>query len=346
MRRNEMKWTLMYVISSFLIFACNDKTNDIKKGELSDFARDFINMRLGTQDAMKNRQAGAINMSFQNLYGNFQHMRSARIAEDSTGTSEPGDSTLYGEPWVSCAVITETVNEDGSITTVTDYGQGCDEGSDDWKYRMWGKIISTYLYNNTINGSTMVDAYSYKTDYDKFGGFYYYDSSEWEMNGHSNYTGESEYDTADYSFSGWYIYNDDNTYRWNNENYTYKANGKFTYSNTKWVTEYSDYEYSNDTSYYKTTVLEPLVMDYTCTPPIMYLNGAKGEGTDSSNVVYVFTYVSGIEDIHYRQGEEEGHFSIDYGDGSCDNIITVTENGNSVEIDLSNNWYGGDVAMK
>jgi hypothetical protein len=346
MKHTELKWALIYVISSFLIFSCSDRTNDLKKPGLSTVAMNYISMRLGTQDAMKSQQAGPINQSFRNLFGNFQHMRSGRLSGDTTVTSDPVDSTLYPDPWVSCAVITETVNGDGSITTVTDYGQGCDEGYTDWKYRQWGKFISTCLYNNVINGTTLVNNYFYKTDYEKFGGYYYSDSSEWEMNGHSNYTGESKYDTADYSFSGSYSYNDDITYRWNKDNYSYKGNGMFTYTNSKWITENSDYEYATDTSYYKTTVLKPLVMDYTCSPPILYLNGAKGESTDSSNVVFVFTYVSGIEDIHYRQGGEDGHFSIDYGDGTCDNIISVTENGNTVVINLSDNWMGAAVNIK
>ncbi len=134
-----------------------------------------------------------------------------------------------------------------------------------------------------------VDTYSYSTVYDHFGGYYYYDSSNWEMNGYSNYIGESNYDTSDYSFAGWYSYQDDNSYRWNNENYIYKGEGRTTYTNTRWVTESADYEYSNGPDYYyKSSVLEPLVMDYTCTSPMMYLAGMKAQGEDA-NRLYVMT---------------------------------------------------------
>ena len=337
MGRNYLYRLIRILITAALVFSCTDHSRDVKKGELSDFAKNYLMLRMGAQDATKNSQAGAINMSFSNLFGNFNGMKSGRKEGDSTGTTEPqpGDSTLYGKPWVTCAVISETNNPDGSITTITDYGNGCDEGWDDWKYRTWGKITSTYLYTTQMNGTGITDSFSYHTQYDNYGGYYYADSSQWGMNGYSNYAGESTYDTADYTFNGWYAYSDDISYRWNDQTYSYKGSGKTTYTNKSWVTENADYEYSDGMDYYyRSTVLKPLVMDYTCTPPVMYLNGEKS-GAEPSTGIYVMTYVSGIESVKYRQGGESGEFTIDYGDGTCDNLITITENGISVVIDLS-----------
>jgi len=47
------------------------------------------------------------------------------------------------------------------------------------------------------------------------------------------------------------------------------------------------------------------------------------------------TYVSGKERISYRQGDKEGSFIIDYGDGECDNVIVIIENGKRIKVDLS-----------
>jgi hypothetical protein len=343
----------IYILALSLVYSCNDDIHNLHKEELSDFAKEFLSMRMGSQNAMLDRQSGAINKSFQNLYGNFGGMMGGRIAEDSTGTAEPGDpgipgdstvreepidSVIYVDPWISCANITETVNEDGSITSIVDYGDGCEEGWADWKYRMWGRVISTYLYHNSFNGAVYKDVYYYNSEYDNYGGYYYYDSSEWEMNGISHYEGESAYDTSSLSFSGWYMYEDNTSYRWNDETYIYNGEGKTTYDNSQCVVEYADYEYSNGNDYYyHTAVLESLVMDYSCSSPMWMVRDAITEG-DENSMVYIFTYVSGIEEIHYRKGEEEGHFIINYGDGECDNIITVTENGKTTVIDLSEDW--------
>jgi hypothetical protein len=337
MKLERLKETALLVSLSALLVMCTDNDNKMKTEELSSFAKEYLGMRLGAQDAMKSSQAGAINNSFNTLMKNFQVIGNARTMGDSTTETkpEPGDSAIYGEPWVSCATITETHNNDGSVTTVTDYGTGCDEGWDEWKYRTWGKITSTYLYTNKISGASMINDYSYSSRYDNYGGKYYSDSSEWGMNGMSDYSGESVYDTTGLSFSGWYQYADDMSYYWNKDNYKYKGSGRTNYDSKQWVTESADYEYTSDSNYYRSLVTKPLVMDYTCTPPMMYLEGVKTE-SDDANIIYVFTYVSGIEEITYRKGTEQGQFTIDYGDGECDNIITVTENGTSVTVDLGN----------
>ena len=54
---------------------------------------------------------------------------------------------------------------------------------------------------------------------------------------------------------------------------------------------------------------------------------------------WFFTYVSGRERIRYKDGDVEGTFEIDYGDGKCDNIITIYEDGKVTVVDLSKDWY-------
>jgi hypothetical protein len=343
-------WTVFSLIAAGILVSCSDESDQINQDELSEFAMNYLTMRAGSQSAQLDRQEGALNQSFQNLFGNYMGMVRGRIAEDSTGNTEPGnpgdstvwdypsDTVIYEDPWISCATITETVNEDGSVTTITDYGDGCEEGYSDWKYRMWGAVISTYLYNSTFNGSVFKDVYYFDSEYDHYGGYYYYDSSEWEMNGTSHYEGESTYDTTNWSFSGWSAYEDHTIYRWNETAYEYNGEGKFTYDNHLWVTEYSDYEYTTgDDYYYKTSVLEPLVIDYSCTFPD-HANGLAVSGTDSNFCLLIPIYISGVERIQYRQDGEAGDFIIDYGDGECDYIIKVTENGKTVTVNLAELW--------
>ncbi|MEM6831780.1 MAG: hypothetical protein AAF551_14815, partial [Bacteroidota bacterium] len=49
----------------------------------------------------------------------------------------------------------------------------------------------------------------------------------------------------------------------------------------------------------------------------------------------VLVFVTGIESGTYTFGENSGTWSIDYGDGTCDNLVTITEDGQSEEIDIS-----------
>ena len=56
------------------------------------------------------------------------------------------------------------------------------------------------------------------------------------------------------------------------------------------------------------------------------------------DMMFWSTYVSGHEVIHYRQDGVEGTFEIDYGNGECDNRITILENGKIIFVDLGRDW--------
>jgi hypothetical protein len=175
------------------------------------------------------------------------------------------------------------------------------------------------------------DSYFYSAAYDNYGGNY---NGEWAwvMNGGGTYEGESEYDWDAQTFKGNYSYSDETTYTYDSITYYYKGNGKTRYNENKYIIESSEYEYaSGDDYYYKTKVLKQLVMDYRCySSPALELR---------ADFCWFFTYVSGRERIHYKEGDISGTFEIDYGDGDCDNIITVYEDGKVTVVDLSKEWY-------
>ncbi|HLF32917.1 MAG TPA: hypothetical protein VI583_01690 [Cyclobacteriaceae bacterium] len=340
-----------------LLSQCESADDPQTSDQLSDFAAKYITMRFGSQNSLQESRNSAVNNSFQDLFGLHLSNIAGRLAEgspdgsitesdtvviedpgykDSTGTGVDGDTVIYEDPWISCAEITETVNEDGSITVIYDYGDGCEEGWDSYKYLIYGRIASTYFSSNARVGSKFIDEYSYETVYDNYGTRYYYDSSVWEMDGISQYAGQSIYDTTDYAFSGWYTYFDNTTYRYNDEEYQYSSNCKMTYDVNGSVTEYADYEYYVGDDFYKSTVLEPLIMDYTC-----WQNSAleaSNSADAASGIACIILYTAGVEKVVFKQGDESGEIIIDYGDGECDNIITITENGVTVNIDLSEQW--------
>ncbi len=358
---NTANLTKTLAIGGILLFTQCEKSEDPKTADqLSDFAAKYITMRFGSQNTLQDSRNAAVNNSFQDLFGIHVRNMAGRLAEgnpngsgdpvsdtikiddpgyiDSSGTGWVEDTVIYEDPWVSCAEITETVNDDGSFTTIMDYGEGCEEGWDDWKYFIYGKITSTYMSNNTMIGSHYVDKYSYRTEYDNYGTRYYYDSSVWEMDGISEYTGESVYDTTDYSFSGWYAYTDNTSYRYNDDVYRYSSNGRTTYDNNGSITESADYEYYAGDDFYKSTVLEPLMMDYTCWQNSTIKASSPDNSSGGTGIACVILYTAGVEKVSYSQGGESGELIIDYGDGECDNIMTITENGVVTVIDLSEQW--------
>lgn len=246
------------------------------------------------------------------------------------------DSILIDNPitdWVSCAQITQTENTDGSTTYITDYGDGCEEGWGDYKYLMTGKFITTYKNTSSRVGSAYQYDYFSRNKTINYGGSYYWlgDTSSWISNGRSTYTGSSMYDTIKQTFSGNYSWSDTSEHIYGKETYRSKSMGSSSYNQNRAVTISNMYEYETGGELYRSTVLEPLVMDYSC------LNNRSVSASDVRIMPY-FTYVSGRERIDYNRNGTSGTFEIDYGSGACDNIIYIYENGKVFKVNLETDY--------
>ncbi|MCK6616975.1 MAG: hypothetical protein L6Q51_04965 [Cyclobacteriaceae bacterium] len=301
-----------------LAFSCSDTTETAGFNELSDFAKNFLSLRSNSAATVGGPVSGAINRSFQNLSG---FAFSGGRKKD--GPNE-GDTTLVDPwPWQSCAQITEFDNEDGSHTVIYDYGEGCEEGWGEYTWLMFGKFTETYRYLFSENGSVFTDDYYYYVDYDNYGGRYQFDSLSWQLDGTSVYEGTSTYDTATNKFSGAFNYNSQTAYTYGEWSYAYEASGETAYNEEQYKMKSGEYRYAQGTDFYHSEVLKPLVYRYDC----FSLSVFQG--------CFMMTYVSGQERITYKQGDKEGSFIIDYGNGECDNIIIIVENGKRIIVDLS-----------
>ncbi|MDW3193213.1 MAG: hypothetical protein R8G66_12645 [Cytophagales bacterium] len=210
--------------------------------------------------------------------------------------------------------FTETFNEtDNSYEFILDFGDGCEVDGEFMK----GKLVE--------RGTFTDNSFSSEVEYTGFGG------TDWEVTGTETYNGTWSEDEADsavwesaYTFASDLI--ETITEAEGTLEVTYQANGSERMDENSFVVEASNEVVSVSTGEsYESTVETPLVMDFTCDWEAAYI------------------FVSGLETGSYSYVDEAGEtitgtYSVDYGDGTCDNLITITEDGESEVIDLSDVW--------
>ncbi|MCU0418844.1 MAG: hypothetical protein MUC38_04230 [Cyclobacteriaceae bacterium] len=296
-----------------LVVGCQDPA---PATHLSEFASEFISLRLGGQQDAAMTAQPMINRSFQGLMGSLTGIPGGRAKSDTT---------LY-EPWQSCATLTEETGDDGRVTITFDYGDGCEEGWGDYRYTLFGKFQYTYRYTTDIIGSVYRHTYSFTSRYDNYGGNYgNSDSTRWLYDGTSSYEGESTYDTAHQTFSGWVEHESHSEYEYGDNTYDFRSDGRSSYHEKGNTVERNEYQYGQDDEYYQSTVIRPVFTSYECGNPALM---------SARCMITPWIPVSGIERVRYRQDGQEGTFEINYGNGECDNIIFVTENGVTTRIDM------------
>jgi hypothetical protein len=330
--QDAMNKSIIYLaFFMLLVWSCSDSDQPVAKQELSQFAQEFLSLRMGSSSLANNSADAAINKSFQNMMGGPN--RGGRTSGDST-VQDPGtkDTTIYPQPWTTCAKVTTIFNPDGSTTTINDYGTGCREGWGEYSYLMHGKLTQTYRYSTTLQNSMRTDAYLFKILYEGYGGDYGSDSTKWGLDGNSFYEGFSSYDSITKKFSGEYQYSSSAVNFYGGKSYRYSSSGKSHYDEQGWVVEESEYEYGDETENYHAKVVSPLFSNYSC----------NDENIAGSNARYIWVAVSGKEIVNYTKEGKKGSFEIDYGNGECDNIIFITENGNTTRVDLGDaGWFCG-----
>lgn len=299
----------LFLASVFI--GCSDN-EEAGIDQLSEQARSFLSMRLNLVAQFETAATTLINRSFNAVSGN-----------PSPGGDS--DSTLIDEPWIgeTCAVITEIENSDGSTTIIRDYGNGCQEGQHGFEYWMFGKVTETFRYIHNITGTRYRNEYLSRVNYEQYGGRYS-DDYTWLINGAANYNGWSEWDTVAQKFYGSFTESSDLVSKYGDWEYSYSSEGVSHYDDTHWEQAAGGfYQYAEGDGYYRSDILRKLVMRFDC------------PHDDSMGLmVFGLTYVSGLEKITYRQDGKTGEFIIDYGNGECDNVIYILENGKRIRIEM------------
>ena len=272
-------------------------------------AERFMFGRLG------NAQQGERRANRRRANNSIRGARSESHGHGDGGHDDDCDDDDYD--WETCANITETMNEDGSMTTVIDYGEGCDE---------YGAIISgTITIIESFEDST--GSFSYGMVFDNYAETYEQDTTDndddyepesFTLNGSFNEQGT--YDESNDTYSETHAFDFTITYA-DGSSETIAGNGESRETEDRFEVISENFNGSDsEGNTFSGEVIETLVEDFNC------------------NEEDVFTFTSGVEEWVWN-GET---VRIDYGDGTCDNIIFVTENGVTEEIDLSEDWDEDD----
>jgi len=238
--------------------------------------------------------------------------------DDSHRDDKRGDDEDYG----TCAEVTEVENTDGSFTITIDYGTGCREHD----AFIAGKIIITEIEKEGKFRFEMIfENYSETYESDSSDVF---DLDSFTLNGFFRSNGTFE------EFEG-SMHDDECHYGDFTE--SHKSEMTITFADGSWEEFKSTGEISETEESFKVlsenfrgtnsegdtfsgTVTETLVLDYNCDWD-------------------VFVFTSGIEDWTVNGN----NISIDFGDGRCDNIISITKGGITVDIDLDkSDWFEDD----
>ena len=207
------------------------------------------------------------------------------------------DSSWINE-WNTCGTVESYVDEKGFQVTVLDYGEGCDEGESHLSGRQISKFKETspgdYIWIEIFEAFT-IDGYTLD------GTIRTVSEGDW-INDDSTAVGTGIYSTTTVELT---ITDDGNTC-------TVKGTMKeqFAFDGRYILLEGSTQITCTNGDSYSYEVLEPVVYNPACPESIVP--------------------VKGIE----QWNEGDNTYIIDWGDGSCDNLATVTENGTSYTVDF------------
>jgi hypothetical protein len=318
-------FSLLIICAAFAVSCEDDSTSYANNAEMSSFARNYLQMKLSPGMNLTAFQNNGSPSGFPS-WSSFGRANAGRT-NDSTAT----DSVDVPSPWTSCAIITETINPDKSVTITYDYGDGCEEGYEGYRYFIHGKYSYTYFSAVDSTGPIRKETFSYAFDSENYGGRFHNGSSviAWASNGTSSSNGWYEYNRKTNTYRGENTYDSDNTYVYDGVNYVYKAASSSWYDHEQSVLAESESTTRNDENYYYSLVLEPLVTRTDCNP-------FAGGHQQAFYCYYIPVYVSGREFIKYVQDGVEGSFIINYGNGKCDSIVTIEEAGKVYQVNLAN----------
>jgi hypothetical protein len=326
MKKLNFIFPVLVIVLLVVIISCSKNKNESQP--LSSGAEKFLEMK--TRMNAVNAGSGQMN-DFLSVIGRSQ-LKEGDLSIAGTNVDSAYVDSISVDPggyWgnFTCATVTETDNPDGTHTTVYDYGSGCDEYGAMFRGKItyiwsnsgndyYSKVIydKYYCYGVLMNG---ISEYSFTSDGNSWysaGGIATGASGDSVTNGMPvvfNWSGTStahDNITMVYDDSSRYSYSSDYSNKWDSLAYTVLQGSYDCKSESK----------DNNTEY-TYSVTSPLVTSYKCTES--------------------WVPVSGVETITDTQNGVTNTYSVDYGNGECDNLAVLTENGKTSVVDFSKIYY-------
>jgi len=296
--------------------------------DLSESANKFLNART----RMNAMSPGGQNNNFMSVIAQ-SNFRMGNSAMDGLLVDSSYYEYFYCDTcpdiwdYTSCATITETDNPDGTHTIVYDYGEGC------YEYGWLTKGRITYTWSSEDN------SYFSRVEYDQYFSYgmtmdgyseysYTSDGNSWLEFGGGTEPAGGDGDSAVYSDPVYSFYWSGSASGEDNYTMVFDSGESYSYSSeysNKWdsisstvMTGYYHNKSETEGFEYLYEVTEPLVTSYQCTD--------------------TWVAVSGVESTEITENGTTISLLIDYGDGNCDNLATVTENGKTYTVDFEEIW--------
>lgn len=325
MKTKNLIFAKAWMVLAILAWSCSDDTEAIDPVQENIVAE---NLLVNSNSALDKLRSTRIGGPMGALFGNFQNGRNGRTASSPLAMFRSAGRTATDSTDTEPTCLIQTWEDDGNgnYTFTLDFGDGCDYYGEFLK----GKLVE--------KGSYSESGFSATATYTNFGGH------DWTIDGTHSYSGtwEEVDGTSEPSDTSEYYYN---------ASYQFSADLKTSYM-----------EYGHDSTSDVSTGERLIEVDYvaqgseeldqdgytvkTRTESIAVSTGESFNAQVDIPLYYDFDceedgtwiYVSGQESGSYTVGDQTGTYSINYGDGACDNIVTVTENGVSEEVDLGEIW--------
>jgi len=317
----------VWILLAVFVMSCNDGSETPASPQDQNVVAQ--NILVNSNAALNRLRSTGIGGPMGAAFGNAQGRSGRSDMQPSDmikkSTRDANDSTEF----VSCLVETWEEDGAGNYVLTLDFGDGCDYFGE-W---LKGKLVERGFYDENSFNST--------TTFTNFGGH------DWTIDGTESYSGTWEE----------FIEDEDEIDEEEDEDFEYAASFQFAADLKSSYMEYG-YDSASDVStgeqlievlYVAEGAEEINESGFTITSRTESVDVSTGESFTTqvdAPLFYnfdcdeedVWIFVSGQESGTYTVEGQSGTYSIDYGDGSCDNIITITENGISEEVDLGEEW--------
>ena len=295
MKTQFFKGLMAMVFLSIFLFSCEEEAVDITQPQ--DESGDEIAEIVKLQSELSQiGDLGSIAQNFEDL--GFTKISSFGRTK-SAQRLKSGKNARFQEDDL-CALVTIKENADGSVSVILDFGEeGCDQDG-----TLTGGVV-TFTGSETDNSGVL------RVEFDNF--------FERPMSGSS----DEEPFTLNGFLQGSFTWTPDNEFKYteayeldlnveddNGNKASLKADGITMGNEEKYVVTENNFEGSSPEGVFSGVVVEPLVFDLTCEDVDIYTQGTEA---------YLFN------------GDA---VTVEYGDGACDDILTIIKKGITIIVDL------------